>query len=160
MANVLIGTSLFFCAIAHTNEESKLTYRSGIRDWTVKTDFDYTPNVNHDIKFGTAYTYHTFTPDVTSLKYTDTGQTDQNIDTVAGSPKVYAHETATYIEDNVSIGRMLKANLGLHFFIVSRAEQQLFLVATEGRTAGITDRQFIIESGIRVYEPVYSHALQ
>ena len=100
---------------ADTNEESKLTYRSGIQDWTVKTDFDYTPNVNHDIKFGTAYTYHTFTPDVTSLKYTDTGQTDQNIDTVAGSPKVYAHETATYVEDNVSIGRMLKANLGLHF---------------------------------------------
>ena len=95
---------------ADTKEESKLTYRSGIQDWTVKTDFDYTPNVNHDIKFGTAYTYHTFTPDVTSLKYTDTGQTDQNIDTVAGSPKVYAHETATYIEDNVSIGRMLKAN--------------------------------------------------
>ena len=100
---------------ADTKEESKLTYRSGIQDWTVKTDFDYTPNVNHDIKFGTAYTYHTFTPDVTSLKYTDTGQTEQDIDTVAGSPKVYAHETATYIEDNVSIGRMLKANLGLHF---------------------------------------------
>jgi hypothetical protein len=63
------------------NEETQLTYHSGIRDWTVKTDFDFTPNVNHDIKFGTAYTYHTFMPDVTSLKVTDSSQTEQNIDT-------------------------------------------------------------------------------
>lgn len=97
-----------------SNEESRLTYRSGIQDWTLKTDFDFTPNVKHDIKFGTSYTYHTFTPDVTSLKIVDSGQTDQNIDTVAGSPKVYAHETATYLEDNISLGRMLKVNLGAH----------------------------------------------
>ena len=98
-----------------THEESRLTYHSGIQDWTLKSEFDFTPNVNHDIKFGTSYTYHTFTPDVTSLKYTDSGQTDQNIDTVAGSPKVFAHETATYLEDNISLGRVLKVNLGLHF---------------------------------------------
>ncbi len=98
-----------------TNEESRLTYHSGIQDWSLKSEFDFTPNVNHDIKFGTSYTYHTFTPDVTSLKYTDSGQTDQDIDTVAGSPKVFAHETATYLEDNISLGRVLKVNLGLHF---------------------------------------------
>ncbi|WP_298650663.1 TonB-dependent receptor [uncultured Proteiniphilum sp.] len=98
-----------------TTEESRLTYHSGIRDWTLKTDFDFTPNVNHDIKFGTAYTYHTFAPDVISLKVLDSGQTEQNIDTVAGSPKVYAHETTAYLEDNISLGRMLKVNLGVHF---------------------------------------------
>ncbi len=98
----------------HT-EESSLNYRSGIQDWAMKSDFDFTPNVNHDIKFGTAYTYHTFTPDVMSMKYTDSGEADQNIDTIAGSPKVYAHETATYLEDNISLGRVLKLNLGLHF---------------------------------------------
>ena len=96
-------------------EETRLTYNSGIRDWTLKTDFDFTPNVNHDVKFGTSYTYHTFAPDVISLKVMDTGQTEQNIDTVAGSPKVYAHETATYLEDNISLGKILKVNLGLHF---------------------------------------------
>ena len=97
------------------SEESKLTYNSGISDWTVKNDFDFSPNVYHDIKFGTAYTYHTFTPDVTSLKVIDSEQTEQNIDTVSGSPKVYAHEITAYIEDNISLGRMLKLNLGIHF---------------------------------------------
>lgn len=96
-------------------EESQLTYHSGINDWTLKTDFDFTPNVNHNIKFGASYTYHTFTPDVTSLKVTDTGQTEQNVDTVAGSPKVYAHETMAFLEDNISLGKMLKVNLGTHF---------------------------------------------
>ncbi len=99
----------------HTSEESRLTYNSGIQDWTVKTDFDFSRNVNHDIKFGTAFTYHTFTPDVTSLKVIDSEQTDQNIDTVSGSPKVYAHEITAYLEDNISLGRMLKLNLGMHF---------------------------------------------
>lgn len=99
----------------HTNEESQLTYNSGIQDWTVKNDFDFTPNAYHDIKFGTSYTYHTFTPDVTSMKIIDSEQTEQNIDTVSGSPKVYAHETSAYLEDNISLGKMLKLNLGLHF---------------------------------------------
>lgn len=99
----------------HTSEESKVTYNSGITDWTVKNDFDYTPNTYHDIKFGTSYTYHTFTPDVTSMKFVDSEQTQHNIDTVGGSPKVYAHETSAYLEDNISLGKMLKLNLGMHF---------------------------------------------
>lgn len=99
----------------NTSEESQLTYNSGIQDWTVKNDFDFTPNAYHDIKFGTSYTYHTFTPDVTSMKIVDSEQTEQNIDTMSGSPKVYAHETSAYLEDNISLGKMLKLNLGVHF---------------------------------------------
>ncbi|MEA4917334.1 TonB-dependent receptor [Proteiniphilum sp.] len=97
-------------------EETRLSYNSGIRDWTLKTDFDFTPNVNHDVKFGASYTYHTFSPDVTSLKFNSTGDNnEENIDTIAGSPKVYAHETMAFLEDNFSLGRVLKINLGAHF---------------------------------------------
>ncbi|HBG56549.1 MAG TPA: TonB-dependent receptor [Porphyromonadaceae bacterium] len=94
--------------------ELNLTYNSGIRDWTAKMDFDYTPNSAHDIKFGTNYTYHTFRPDVTSMKFVDS-EIVNKVDTVIGSPVVYAHETMSYIEDNVSIGNLLKVNLGVHF---------------------------------------------
>ncbi len=100
---------------AGQKNESGLKYNSGIRDWTLKADFDYTPNTHHDVKFGAAYTYHTFTPDVTAVKIKDDEFVDENIDMVVGSPRVYAHETAAYAEDNVSLGRRLKANLGLHF---------------------------------------------
>ncbi len=95
--------------------ELGMIYNSGISDWTVKMDFDYTPNVNHDIKFGTNYTYHTFRPDVTSMKYIDGQDVGTRLDTVVGSPNIYAHETMSYIEDNVSLGKLLKVNLGLHF---------------------------------------------
>ncbi len=95
--------------------ELGMVYNSGISDWTVKMDFDYTPNVNHDIKFGTNYTYHTFRPDVTSIKYEDGQDVGSRLDTVVGSPNIYAHETMSYIEDNVSLGKLLKVNLGLHF---------------------------------------------
>lgn len=97
-----------------TKEESRMNYNSGIKDWTLKTDFDYSPNVNHDMKFGATYTYHTFSPDVISMKVSDTGQTGENIDTIVGSPKVYAHETALFLEDNISLGRIFKVNIGAH----------------------------------------------
>jgi Outer membrane receptor proteins, mostly Fe transport len=98
-----------------TADESRMNYRSGIQDWTLKADFDFTPNVYNDVKFGIGYVYHTFSPDVKSIKIADSQQFEQNIDTIMGSPKVYAHETSAYIEDNVSIGKRLKANLGMHF---------------------------------------------
>lgn len=94
--------------------ELKLNYNSGIRDWTAKMDFDYTPNSNHDVKFGTNYTYHTFRPDVTAMKFKDS-EAVNSLDTVIGSDIVNAHETMSYIEDNIALGRLLKVNLGLHF---------------------------------------------
>lgn len=98
-----------------TNTESSLTYRSGIRDGSVKVDFDYTPGPTHDIKFGANYTYHLFSPDVSSLKHVNSQNVDERVDTVIGSPKVYAHENMAYFEDNLSIGKRLKVNLGAHF---------------------------------------------
>lgn len=99
-----------------TSSEMKMGYRSGIEDWSLRADFDYSPNTSHDIKFGTSYTYHTFRPDVSSIyaKDNDYG-TEFKIDTVIGSKNIYAHETITYLEDNISITDWLKVNTGLHF---------------------------------------------
>lgn len=98
-----------------------LGYKSGIVDYNAKVDFDYTPNSNHDIKFGASYTNHTFRPGVKvfNLKYENDSTTLEN-DTTIGDLNVYTHETALYIEDNVSLGSVIKANFGLHYstFIV------------------------------------------
>lgn len=98
-----------------SKSEMAVKYDSGIHDWTTKVDFDYTPNPSHDIKFGTNYTYHTFSPDVSSIKLKDSDPNTQKVDTVVGSPKVRAHETMSYIEDNITLGELLKVNLGMHF---------------------------------------------
>lgn len=94
----------------------KMGYRSGIADWSLRADFDYSPGAAHSIKFGTSYTYHTFHPDVSSIyaKGNESGM-EVKIDTVIGSSNIYAHETITYLEDNITVTDWLKVNGGLHF---------------------------------------------
>lgn len=92
--------------------EYNMAYKSGINDLTAKVDFDYTPLPNHEIRFGGSYTYHQFRPEVQSLKITDG---DFNVDTIVGSSNVFAHETALYVEDNMTLGDIFRVNAGVHY---------------------------------------------
>ncbi len=100
-----------------TNTVSKnvfdMVYKSGINDLTAKVDFDYTPLPNHEIRFGGNYTYHIFRPEVQSIQMSESQQS--LVDTVTGSPNVYAHETALYAEDNMTFGDIFHMNLGVHY---------------------------------------------
>lgn len=89
-----------------------MAYKSGINDLTAKVDFDYTPLPNHEIRFGGSYTYHQFRPEVQSLKI---NSGDFNVDTIVGSSNVFAHETALYAEDNMTLGDIFRVNAGLHY---------------------------------------------
>ncbi|MDD3322969.1 MAG: TonB-dependent receptor plug domain-containing protein [Paludibacter sp.] len=107
----------------------KVGFKSGIEDFTAKVDFDYSPAPNHDIKFGVDYTNHTFKPGVqwAKQKLTMEGMT-LNMDTTIGDQNILGHETALYFEDNISINRTLKANLGLNysaFFVQGEFYQSL-----------------------------------
>ena len=82
-------------------------YKSGIQDLALRADFDYLPTDRHSIKFGTTYTFHTFTPDVLVLQSTD-------FDTNMGADPTRAHELNAYAEDNWEITSWLKANIGLN----------------------------------------------
>ncbi|MHB9142297.1 MAG: TonB-dependent receptor [Paludibacter sp.] len=91
-------------------------YKSGIEDYSAKVDFDWSPNPNHDIKFGTNYTFHTFRPGVTIAQLKSTGEEiNQQMDTTIGDQNVMAHEVTAYIEDNISLGPIVKLNAGLHY---------------------------------------------
>ena len=94
-------------------DEYTMAYKSGINDITAKVDFDYTPLPNHEIRFGGNYTYHMFRPEVQSVKVSEENHVE--IDTVAGSSNVYAHETALYAEDNMTFGDIFRLNAGLHY---------------------------------------------
>ena len=97
-------------------EEFKVGYRSGIEDYSLKADFDYSPNTSHDIKFGTNYTYHTFRPDVSTFYFFNNNNSqNQKIDTVIGKGNIYAHESMTYVEDNITLTDRFKINAGIHF---------------------------------------------
>lgn len=112
-----------------STETITLGYKSGIEDLSAKVDFDWTPNHNHDIKFGANYTYHTFNPGVTIAQLKATGNIlNQSMDTTIGNQNVTSHETIAYFEDNVSIGSVVKLNAGLHysnFFVQNQFYQSL-----------------------------------
>ena len=93
--------------------EFDMAYRSGINDLTAKVDFDYTPLPNHEIRFGGNYTYHQFRPEVQSMKMIEGNEAQ--IDTTMSASNVYAHETALYVEDNMTFGDIFRVNAGVHY---------------------------------------------
>jgi hypothetical protein len=103
-------------------------YLAGIEDLGVKIDFEYAPNPNHDIKFGTSYTYHHFIPGETNLNINidypilDTSNQDIIVDTLLNfSDNTNVHEMFFYLEDNITINNRLQANIGLHIGYYSLA---------------------------------------
>jgi hypothetical protein len=82
---------------------------SGIRDLSLKQDFDLYPFTGHKVKFGALYTYHRFTPSVVS------GQQDSILFTPNNAQVKYAHEGALYIQDDWELSDRLKINAGIRY---------------------------------------------
>jgi len=106
-----------------TNNETEIWdvnfgYLSGIEDLGARIDFDFIPNPNHEIKFGTSYTNHNFFPGETTLSINeilpDTSQNFSLDTTLNFSGNTIADELYFYVEDNFKITSRLKANLGIH----------------------------------------------
>lgn len=107
--------------VTYKSESSAgLDYRSLIGDICATADFDWRPSLEHDIKFGGAYTNHTFTPGVIAMmmKAIDNGDSDDFSETTGDKP-IYSNEGSLFFEDNWSILPWLKANLGLHSSLYS-----------------------------------------
>jgi TonB dependent receptor len=92
---------------AQDNFDLKLA--SGIRDLTLKQDFDYYPASNHKLKFGWLYTYHRFTPSVVS------GRQDSVEFNPQSAQVKFANETAIYLQDDWDISKKIKINAGLRY---------------------------------------------
>jgi len=87
----------------------RIQLASGIRDWTMKQDFDYYPYAAHKIKFGGFYTYHRFTPSIVSGSQ----------DTVVFQPRnaniKYAREGHIYLQDDWDLSQRIQMHLGLRY---------------------------------------------
>lgn len=86
-----------------------IRFASGIEDIGIKNDFDYYINTKNHIKFGSNYTYHTFTPSQIS------GQADTIRLNPPNSMVKYGHEIALYAMDDIDISNKLKLTLGLRY---------------------------------------------
>jgi hypothetical protein len=97
----------FKFAAAQDNFEVALS--SGIRDGSMKVDFDYYPIPFHKVKFGGLITYHKFVPNVVS------GRQDSVVFTPSNEDLKYALEKALYVQDDWDISNNLKINYGLRW---------------------------------------------
>ena len=77
-----------------------------VKDWSLKTDFDYNLNAHHLIRFGAGSTFHTFIPNFTTILL-------DKKDSVFGNRSTAAIESDIYAEDDLHFGRF-RANIGLH----------------------------------------------
>lgn len=87
----------------------QLKLESGIRDLSLKQDFDLYPYTGHKLKFGGIYTYHKFTPSVVS------GKQDSTVFNPNNAQVKYAHEAAAYLQDDWEISEKLKIHVGLRY---------------------------------------------
>lgn len=99
------------------NNRYQFDYRSGMRDWVAKVDFDYTPSPSQKVKIGADYTYHTFIPETfTTYAHEVMGgvvQIDTTISMKSNAEQV-GHEASLYVEDDIRIGSRLTLNPGFH----------------------------------------------
>ena len=82
---------------------------SGIRDWSIKSDFDYYPLPGHKLKFGVLATHHRFLPNVAS------GQQDSVVFAPNNETAKYAIETAIYIQDDWELNERWQVNYGFRY---------------------------------------------
>lgn len=85
--------------------------RTAIHDVGYQADFDYRPNMNHYIRFGSGYLYHLYRPDSrTAIDQSESGIIR------SGSKSLYrGGELSLYAEDDVHLLRRMTANVGLRY---------------------------------------------
>src|SRR5579862_2243815 len=92
---------------AASQQQFQIGLTSRIHDLTAKTDFDYFLSLQHKLKFGALFTYHTFSPNILS------GRSDTTVFTPNNSNKKFADEMAAYVQDDWEISDRWQANIGL-----------------------------------------------
>lgn len=108
-ANTTVVYNDYAFSFGATQNDFNIKLSSGIHDWSAKTDFDLYASPQHKLRFGAAFTYHTFTPNVLSGNQGDNRFYPNN------EMKKYAGETGIYLQDDWEISSRLKLNAGIRY---------------------------------------------
>lgn len=83
-----------------------LLYSSGIRDYSIKSTFDYLPLPNHYIKFGVQSTYHRFSPGAIVVQ-------SSFLPDLQNKQLTEAFENALFVEDDWKVNPKWRLNVGV-----------------------------------------------
>lgn len=109
----------------------RFDYRSGMRDWVLKTDFEYNPVPTHRIHFGGNYTHHTFIPETLTNVNQQIMDTQVQVDTtwhLKSNSRQTGHEVGLYAEDDIRLGQAWTLNPGLHVSLFNTQGKSYFSV--------------------------------
>ncbi len=113
----------FFIGLKRNNEEDQILnifdqqYISGIRDFTVKGDFEYYYSPDITFRFGGSGMLHRFNPGIDIVR--SSIENSRVEETVVEDVLVSGEEYRAYIEGEFSVGDRWKGNVGMHsaFFL-------------------------------------------
>ncbi|MGK0639840.1 TonB-dependent receptor [Schleiferia thermophila] len=95
----------------NTEQNFSAKFFSFIQDFSIKTDWEYSLNKNHYLRFGVISILHDFRPGAAEVKLNLV-----NIDSVIDfSKRIRSVENGFYVEDEITLNARVKANLGLHY---------------------------------------------
>ena len=109
-SKLFLCTSLLFSDYDFSTDMSadvyELNIKSGIRDYSVKSDLTYLPVAGNTLKFGMNYIFHQLRPNTYSAyagSYLD----------IASPSNYYAHEAALYVDELVDLSDFIRLDIGL-----------------------------------------------
>jgi hypothetical protein len=108
-ANTTVVYNDYNFEFSAAQERFEVILASGIRDGTLKVDFDYYPAPQHKMKWGGLLTYHRFTPNVFS------GRQDSTIFQPVSEGRKNAIEKAIYVQDDWDLSEKWKAAYGIRW---------------------------------------------
>ena len=116
--NATVSYNEYRMTLKENNEERKVqngttlekqtytsSFHSGIRDWSARMDFDYTPSTTHRVRFGTEFIHHLFSPGVSTAPHDTTYHTSVN-------QAQRGFEASLYAEDDWELTDRLTLNWG------------------------------------------------
>lgn len=107
--NVTGTYSNYLFKFGSEQDQFRFEIKSGIEDWGGKVDLTYFPNTRHKVKFGSHYTFHTFSPIGVSAESGDV------VFDTGLAQKLRSHETAIYLSDEFDVNEFIRINAGLRY---------------------------------------------
>ena len=84
--------------------------KSGVRDYSLKSELTYLPSFPHQFKFGVNYIFHTLFPNSYDVHAGEASTLSLPV-----SKPYYAHDLSIYANDEFDVCRWLKVNAGLRY---------------------------------------------
>ncbi|MFK8006809.1 MAG: carboxypeptidase-like regulatory domain-containing protein [Saprospiraceae bacterium] len=133
-------------------------YYSRLKDWGAKLDFDYTSKHNHHFRFGINSTLHSFQPGAFGADAQVDGEPffNANIDSVLNVSRIDAYEHNAYIEDEFSLGKKVKINIGILANAFAIPEKTFFNLQPRFSLNYQINKQLRLQTGVsRMVQPLH-----